>query len=184
MRIHTTPRYRASQQGAVLVSGLIFLVVLTMFVLALVRGGTLEERLARNSRDQQVAREAAETMLRHAEETMFNRAPFDPFDSTQFSVACPGARCRNQVETDMVNIVDWKDEAVTNTFATLADQVADLNEQPRYFIELIKAPEYINAKTPCSPGIAKVTARAKGKGGAVAIVQSTFRFRVFTNVCG
>lgn len=184
MKIQMTPRYRASQQGAVLVSGLIFLVVLTMFVLALVRGGTLEERLARNSRDQQVAREAAETMLRHAEETMFSKAPFDPFVSSDFSAACTKALCRNKVETELVDNVDWKDDKVTNTFATVNDQVKDLNEQPRYYIELLKAPEYLNAKTPCSPGIAKVTARAKGKGGAVAIVQSTFRFRVFTNVCG
>ncbi|NHZ42943.1 pilus assembly PilX family protein [Massilia aquatica] len=183
MRTTTIVRYRASQQGAVLISGLIFLVVLTMFVLALVRGGTLEERLARNSRDQQVAREAAETMLRHAEETMFGKAPFDPFDSTKFSDACPEARCRHKVETDIVNTIDWSNDKITNTFGTEADKVAELSEQPRYFIELIKAPEYINAKVPCSPGLAKVTARAKGKGGAVSIVQSTFRFRVFSKIC-
>lgn len=183
MRTNTMPRYRASQQGAVLISGLIFLVVLTMFVLALVRGGSLEERLARNSRDQQVAREAAETMLRHAEETMFNKAPFNPFHSSQFSAACPQALCRNQVETDMLKTIDWKSDKVTNTFGGDADKVAELTEQPRYFIELIKAPEYVNSNTPCSPGIAKITARAQGKGGAVAIVQSTLRFRVFSKIC-
>ncbi|NHZ35732.1 pilus assembly PilX family protein [Massilia rubra] len=182
MRTNNTRRTHASQQGAVLVSGLIFLVVLTMFVLALVRGGTLEERLARNSRDQQVAREAAETMLRFAEETVFNQAPFDPFDSTQFSVACTNARCRNQVEADNFLTVNWKDDKVTSSFINAVDHTK-LTVQPRYIIELIKAPEFINSDTPCSPGIAKVTARATGNGGAVAIVQSTYRFRVFSKIC-
>ncbi|NHZ62534.1 pilus assembly PilX family protein [Massilia genomosp. 1] len=183
MRTNTIARYRASQQGAVLVSGLIFLVVLTMFVLALVRGGTLEERLARNSRDQQVAREAAETMLRFAEETVFNRAPFDPFDSTQFTAGCANALCRNQVETENSATVDWKNDKVTSSFVNDVDHVGKLTVQPRYIIELIKAPVYINSNTPCSPGIAKVTARATGNGGAVAIVQSTYRFRVFSKIC-
>ncbi|NHZ97059.1 PilX N-terminal domain-containing pilus assembly protein [Massilia sp. CCM 8734] len=183
MRTNNTRRKHASQQGAVLVSGLIFLVVLTMFVLALVRGGTLEERLARNSRDQQVAREAAESMLRFAEETVFNGPPFDPFDSTQFSVACTNARCRNPVETANFNNVDWKDSTVTSSFINSTDHVVALTVQPRYIVELIKAPEYLNSDTPCTPGIAKVTARATGNGGAVAFVQSTYRFRVFSKIC-
>ena len=175
---------RAGQQGAVLISGLIFLVVLTMFVLALVRGGSLEERLARNSRDQQIAREAAEAVLRDAESTIFAAAPFDPFDRDAFASNCPSGYCFNPSAAYSVEKVDWSPSGVTRSFAVPAtSKLPGLTVQPRYLVELIKLPIKTSPNLPCTPGIARVTARAEGNGGAIAIIQSSVRFRVFSNLC-
>lgn len=176
-------RVHATQQGAVLISGLIFLVVLTLFVLALVRGGSLEERLARNSRDQQIAREAAETVLRHAESTIFFTSPFDPFDRNSFTKDCPNGLCNNPKASNAWDKIDWSTSGVTRTFSKDEAKIKSLTVQPRYFVELVSAPTQVATSQPCTDGLARVTARAEGNGGAVAIVQSLVRFRVFSKMC-
>jgi len=55
------------QQGASLLVGLIFLVILTMFGLMALRVATVEERMSGNARDRSVAFQAAEAALRDAE---------------------------------------------------------------------------------------------------------------------
>lgn len=172
---------RATQSGAVLVTGLVFLVVLTMFVLALVRSGTLEERMARNARDQQVAREAAEAMLRDAEAVSFNKPPFDPYDSSQFSKTCKGGLCLKPVAAASWEKLDWKDANLTKGFSNVNQQVTSVNVQPRYVIEMITAPVKVN--TWCEPGIARITARGEGNGGATAFLQTTIRYRPTATNC-
>ena len=72
-----------------LITGLIFIVILTLIVLALLRTGTLEERMVANARNRQMALQAAEAVLRDAEATLFPRcrasAPIDPFDASAFA---------------------------------------------------------------------------------------------------
>lgn len=176
------PASRA-QGGAVLVTSVIFLVVLTLFVLAMVRSGTLEERMARNARDHQVALEAAEAVLRDAETTMFNKAPFDPFDSTQFSAACTNGLCFLPAAAKDWKTVDWSSAAWSRSFADTASNLNGVASQPRYMIEIVTPPVKSSSTAPCTYGLAKITARGAGNDGAVTFVQSTYRFRVFTNIC-
>lgn len=175
-------RSRAAQSGAVLVTGLVFLVVLTMFVLALVRSGTLEERMARNSRDQLVAREAAEALLRDAESTLFTSAPFDAYEHTQFTKTCAGGYCFKPAATHTWDKLDWTSTLITRGF-TNGRLIDGLTTQPRYIVEILTRPVRPNSSQPCSPGVARLTARAQGNTGAVAIVQTTVRFAVFSNSC-
>lgn len=58
------------EQGIVLVIALIMLLLMTMAGLASMRGTTLEERMAGNWRDQNLALQAAEAALRHGENTL------------------------------------------------------------------------------------------------------------------
>ncbi|HEY8024591.1 MAG TPA: PilX N-terminal domain-containing pilus assembly protein [Burkholderiaceae bacterium] len=55
------------QSGAALVVGLIFLVILTLLGLTAMQTGILEERMAGNSRDHNIAFQAAEAALRDGE---------------------------------------------------------------------------------------------------------------------
>lgn len=55
------------QQGATLLTGLIFLVVLTLIGVTAARMSSLEERMAGNLRDRAIAMQAAEMALRDAE---------------------------------------------------------------------------------------------------------------------
>jgi len=58
---------RRRQSGAVLVVGLIFLMVLSLLGVTVMQSGILEERMAGNMRDWNVAFQAAEAALRDAE---------------------------------------------------------------------------------------------------------------------
>ena len=63
MRRSTSPR----QQGFVLVTGLLFLVIMTMLGLALFRGTGLMDRISANTRDKQRAFESAQAALQYGE---------------------------------------------------------------------------------------------------------------------
>lgn len=179
----TRPPARPRQRGAILVTALIFLVVLTMFVLAMVRSGTLEERMARNARDQQVALQSAEAVLRDAEATLFRGPPFDPYEPGRFSATCEGGLCREPDAASSWREIDWSSGTLTRTFASAANQIAALDEQPRYIVEIVSPPYRTSSAGQCEHGLARITARGQGNGGAAAFVQSTVRFRVFTNIC-
>ena len=58
---------RYHQAGAVLVVGLIFLLILTLLGVTSMRATTLEERMAGNNYDRQIALQSAEMALREAE---------------------------------------------------------------------------------------------------------------------
>jgi len=64
----TFPAYHCSRRpvenGSVLITGIVFLMILTMFVLSSLSAGTIEEKLAANERDRQIAFQAAEAILR------------------------------------------------------------------------------------------------------------------------
>ena len=59
---------RHGQNGLVLITSLVLLVVLTILALAAVQNSSLEERMAGSLRAESVAFEAAEAALRHAED--------------------------------------------------------------------------------------------------------------------
>lgn len=58
---------RSDQRGFVLVTGLLFIVVLTLLGLAMFRGSGLMDRISANTRDKQRALEAAESALQYGE---------------------------------------------------------------------------------------------------------------------
>lgn len=58
------------QSGVALITGLIFMVVLTLLALAAMRTTTLEERMSSNARDRDLAFQAAEAALRAGEEVL------------------------------------------------------------------------------------------------------------------
>ncbi|MES2757304.1 MAG: PilX N-terminal domain-containing pilus assembly protein [Pseudomonadota bacterium] len=170
------------QRGAVLITGVIFLVVVTMIVLAVLRSGTLEEKMARNSRDAQVALQAAESVLREAEAT-FSGPPFDPYDPSAFTSACTNGYCFKPAAGATWQTIDWTSTTLTRTFAAATSHIGGLNSQPRYIVEIIVPPVKGSSVGQCENGIAKVTARGVGNGNAASYVQSTVRFKVFTNIC-
>lgn len=65
-----TPFPQRRQSGTVLLVSLIVLLVMTLLGVASMRGATLEERMAGNWRDQNIALQAAEAALRAGEESI------------------------------------------------------------------------------------------------------------------
>jgi type IV pilus assembly protein PilX len=182
----TPGRSPHSQRGAVLITGIIFMLVLTMLVLAMIRGGTFEERMARNARDQQRAMQSAEAVLRDAETYLVSGAPFDPFDSTKFDAACTGGLCYKPGADQQWDKIDWTSQTITRSFSEPESKLKAVPagfEQPRYIIEILTLPTKTSSAAQCENGLAKITARGVGITGATVYVQSTVRFRVFTNIC-
>jgi len=75
---HTVPR---AERGVALITGLIFMVVLTLISMAALRTTLLEEKMSGNARDIDLAFQAAEAALRGGE-TVLNGASLPTFAAT------------------------------------------------------------------------------------------------------
>ncbi|WP_256250797.1 PilX N-terminal domain-containing pilus assembly protein [Nitrosomonas sp. Nm51] len=86
------------QTGATFATGLIFLVVLTLFGTTAMRTAGMEERMSGNLRDRNLALQAAEMTLRYAEQHIRDNDPAtntpNPIDGvTGFDAACTNGLC-------------------------------------------------------------------------------------------
>ena len=175
LKQHTT-----SQKGAVLITGLIFLVVLTLLVLSVMRGATLEERMAANARNRQVAMQAAEAMLRNVEENVITKPPIETikgFDYNKFTANCANALCSppDTGSTPRWQTVDWTNTTTTKTFAAAGDNIAGLANQPRYFVEYMGKYGNPIPNGPCPATLFRITVRGLGSDGAAVILQNNYR---------
>lgn len=74
--------FKASERGAVLATALVLLVVLTLLGILAMQGSTLQERMAGNLQQEDLAFEAAEAGLRDAEAWLNGSVTLPAFDST------------------------------------------------------------------------------------------------------
>jgi type IV pilus assembly protein PilX len=176
------------QRGSVLITGLIFLVILTLLGITAARMAGLEERMSGNMRDRSLAMQAAEMALRDAERDIrgavagSTRSPAIS-GITNFVSACTNGLCYNGPNGD-ANGVDWKvtpiwtlvnwsaAPSVVYGANTPATNIAGLWAQPRYIIEGIR-------RTPPGGGLVfyyRITARAQGANpNTVVWLQEVFR---------
>jgi len=161
------------QDGMVLITGLIFMVVLTLIVDASMRTTLLEERMAGNARDTDLAFQAAEAALRAGEEVL-NSASLEEFTSTSPAYLSVDTR----MDTYWRDTHDWSAdaEAVTGT-------ITGVSAAPRFVIEELRPiPAAGNESETFKPlldsSIFKVTARGVGGNpSTVVVLQSTYQRR-------
>lgn len=135
----TCYRFRSAQTGAALLTGLIFLVVLTLITLSAIKATSLEERMAGNVRDQDIAFQAAEAAIRDAMVKVLPTLKTTDFVTT----ACANGLCLTTttmpVWTTITNNNDWtsgKTRAYSGTPLT-SDGTTPLPTQPRFIVELL-----------------------------------------------
>jgi type IV pilus assembly protein PilX len=182
------PAFPSRQAGAALITGLIFLVVLTMIGITAARMSTLEERMSGNMRDRAVAMQAAELALRDAERDVTNAVTASARNIsglTDFSADCGTATgttaddglCYSGpgVATTIISGNGFSGAISTTAYGdyTGATGITGLSAQPRYAIEGIK-------KTPPGGGgevfYYRITARAQGVNpNTVVWLQEVFR---------
>jgi len=182
-----TPRHPAGQSGVVLITGLIFMVILTLIVLAGLRTGLLEERMAANARNRQIALQAAEAVLRDGEVSLFSAAtvaaPFDPFTPASFDSDCDNGYCARPAtgSTPRWTTVNWSSTEKTRTFASSASNLttALVPSQPRYFVELMSTPTISPSAGGgiCPTVVYRLSARGLGRDSATVFVQTMYRMR-------
>ncbi len=124
--------FSSKQRGAALVVSLMMLLVMTVIGVAAVQGNIMEERMAGNYRDHNLAFQAAEVALRDAEADISSRIS----GLANFAPNCTNGLCDATGGLSQV----WKDNAKepngvplgTYTNATALSQVA---QPPKYWIE-------------------------------------------------
>lgn len=160
------------QRGVALVTGLIFMVVLTLIVVAAMRSTILEEKMAGNARSQNLAFQAAEAGLRAAQNAL--NSPVDPSTGPGYS-ATPLA---DAATTDY-----WKDDLAWGGAAEVVLSYQGV-ESVRYFIERVAALPgasgnddlgYSSDTSNPRNGIYRITARADAGGDTPIILQSVVR---------
>jgi type IV pilus assembly protein PilX len=173
------------QRGAILIVALIFLLVMTMLILASVRGTMMQERMAGNLYDRSLAFQAAEAALREAERFVQATAPKPA-----------GAGCDadgNCTKADPDETPVWQDEDNWDDAHSAADghghviQIGDLPVPPQFLIEVLAddmpevnlcASTAIDPDAPCYAGPEglryRITARSGEAGRALVILQSVF----------
>lgn len=138
------------QSGAVLAISLIMLLLLTLIGISGMQTTVLEEKMASNSRDQNIAFQAAEAALRAGELFIEESVSTDKTDFTTSPVNANGLHLATE-DVDYKAVATWTD-AESVEFATTIPLVA---AKPRYYIE------YINDTAPNS--YFRITARGTGR---------------------
>jgi type IV pilus assembly protein PilX len=123
----TKSAMRSNQNGAVLIVALIMLLVLTILGVAALQGSNMEERMAGNMHDRNLAFQAAETGLLDAENFIENLVTTGNFDGTN------GLLGESDSEPDYFASATW-----SNSNSKEADTaVPKVASQPRYIIKFI-----------------------------------------------
>ena len=170
------------QRGVVLIIGLIMLLLLTVIGMAAVRGTGIQEQMAGNMRDHNLAFQAAEAALRSGEEVL-SGVTLPTFGSTTgfyVDLNQPAATIGRPTAWTSANWESYSVQLAANTISQIAE-----NQQPRYVVEKLTVSASsanqgscidfeCKAKVP-DPIYYRITSR--GKGGTIdseVILQSTF----------
>jgi|JI10StandDraft_1071094.scaffolds.fasta_scaffold232892_2 type IV pilus assembly protein PilX len=182
---------RQASRGFTLLAILVMMVVLALLALAGVTSSVVQERMAGNVRDRNVALQAAEAALRDAEQDVL--ANLDA--AAGFVDACTGGLC---LPPSMVasgaqsapkwKSIDWDTQAraygsVTGATALKGPNNDALATQPRYFIEMLPTLPPDPGESACqgcnvAPSHARayrITVRATGvRDSTVVMLQSVY----------
>ncbi len=168
-------RYGQQQSGIALIIGLVMLLILTIIMIAAVQVTVLEERMAGNSQNQNVAFQAAESALREAEALIdsgavqFNPLKLSngPFQNTSTPVCVDGI-CGTTIPLQSADLgaAAGKRTAVTG--------ISTIAAEPEYVIELIRTDPSVDSSRIYATF--RITARAWGEDvSSLVQLQSTYR---------
>lgn len=176
----TCAAWKTKEHGAALIVALIFLVVLTILGTSASINNTLQERMASNARNQDLAFQAAELALKAADVAFATEPNLTCVDNTPTpNNPDDGLRC--QQGTSSPNLPHPNDgDYWRNTFDWTTDRVIltgveHVASQPSYVVERMRDATCPNGTSNCR--FYRVTARGVGgSSDAVVILQTMYRF--------
>ncbi len=180
------------QHGVVFVTALIFLVVLTLLGVTAMQTATLEERMAGNLRDRNLALQAAEMALRYAEQHIRDNDPATTVPSsidgvTSFDDVCTAGFCYYGAGAAAPSTPAWityctPDCSLSYTAGTTFNTNGISYIAPALPANILAAPTYLIEgilKTPPGDSVRyyyRITVRAQGAHpGTVVLLQEIFR---------
>jgi type IV pilus assembly protein PilX len=172
-----------SQRGLALIAVMLLLMVAMLMAVASLRTVNLEERIAGQVRDRQVAFQMAEAALRDAEQTVAGDAdgPFTPLRPGQFTAACDNGLCSSVPGTPAWSTLTEAQWAGARTWAygaaTGRTALGGAAEAPRFVVEYQGTTQPIEPGRPCV-AMFLLTARARGATAASEVIlQTVYRHR-------
>lgn len=176
-RLRCLPR---RQEGVALVLALVFLLLLTLLGISALGTTSLEEKMAHNVKDRNLAFQAAESALSLGENWIYTQIGKPPLTYTGMYEPSTGA-------TPVWDSVNWSSGSGVVTYpgtpdATASGGLAKIQSQPKYLIEDIgeiqeSGGSLTMSSTYKGKGTTIMRITARGTGGtdaAVVMVQSTF----------
>lgn len=170
------------QRGAVLVVSMLLLLVMTLLALSMSQTTQLDERMAGNSRDYELAFQGAESALRASEAALMTATEESDGCGAPDSdrVTCPvlqqGAVAKANVDLREADVAWWN--AKSQIFGTNAQDIAGLHADPNLVIERagraniggmgIGGPDIPQVRT-----FYRVTAHSFGKGANTRVINES-----------
>lgn len=150
-------KIKKQEEGFILVSGLILLLIITLMALYGTANSITQEKVAGGMQDAQAALQNAESALRIAENYVYAN-----LDTTSaFTGTCTAGLCIPSTTNPVWNTIAW-DTNTANTIQVPANTFAGVTQQPKYIVELLDS-------VPPPPGESAKTASGKGMGTAFRI---------------
>ncbi len=179
--------YNKQQSGVALIIGLLMLLLLTIIMISAVQVTALEQRMAANLQNQNVAFQAAETSLREAEAFIASGAlafnplrlygleddDFAPFRKTK-ELTCVNGLCTRSggiIPGEFPNVSE-DDMRIASTGLTT------ITTEPRYIIELVDTEYSVHSGRIYA--IFRISARAWAGDNSVVQLQSTYRLHALS----
>lgn len=157
------------QAGITLAVTLIFLIMLAVFGVTAMRSNSLQERMAGNTRNRDLALQAAEHALRDAEATLTT------WRTSSFPTSgCTDGLC---VRDDNRDTGYWRNIDNWGSYRSPAGTINQVAEQPRYVVEKLDTKS--EGTPPTTYEYYRVTAR--GVGGdtnAIVVLQVELRYAI------
>jgi type IV pilus assembly protein PilX len=180
-----TPR---RQSGFSLITILMMMVVLVSLALAGMNSSLVQERMAGNARDRNIALQAAEAALRDAEADIeANLSASSAFVSVCTAGLClpPSMTSASPTSQPLWQTIDWGASAGKSRAygsVTGATALPGVHSQPRYIVEMLPplAPSSgtsasLASRVDDTPQAFRITARGTGvRASTVVILQSTY----------
>ena len=164
--LHVQPR---RERGAILVTALLMLLLLTVIGVSVMQITRMQERMAGNTRDKNLAFQAAEAALRDAETFLWD---------TPAIVACDDADCVHPVGVMPMldrQDTDWWDENSQEYGADGDQEMEDLAADPQFVSEELAFVGPLVVDDPGGRMFYQVTARSLGASGtAETVLQTTY----------
>ena len=166
-----------SQQGVVLITALIILMAMTIVSVTTMTSSSLEERMAGNMKDREIAFQAAEAALRYGE-----RLAQAGINTASFDTSCTGGYCNHDLQaagtydeywTDATLDV-WNDNGKHQSYNVT---FAEVNTQPKFIIEYMgkQIQDFSAGPQGSDPPIYRITALGTGQSdNSRVMLQSTF----------
>jgi type IV pilus assembly protein PilX len=161
------------QSGMSLFPAMMFLLVLSVLGVSALNSTLMQEKMVANTKDANLAFQAAEAGLRDAESDIARNIS----TNTVFTSACVAGLCTapstwaSPTSTDISKLIDWSNGGLTRSYGsqTAVSALPDVAAQPKYVIERMSPP----------PGLPVGPGSSVGLGcGAACVHSGGFAYRL------